>query len=361
MPEAESHTVRVDLPGREYDVVVGEGLLADSGAKIAALGFGNRLAVVSDSNVAPLYSGPLLESLSSAGFEPSLHTVPAGEASKSVSVVEEVCREMIRAGHDRSSALVALGGGVVGDLAGFVAAIFYRGIPFVQIPTTIVSQIDSSVGGKTGVNAPEGKNLIGAFHQPRLVLADTETLASLPAREFNEGFAEVIKHAAIRDGEMLDDIMKVGGPRGLGSLVARNVAIKARVVEDDERETSGTRAHLNYGHTIGHAIEAAGGYGRFLHGEAISLGLVAAGRISSQKVGLGVDSAQRVNAALQKFDLPTQLPADIGTDQILDLMKTDKKFAGGQIRFVVVPELGSAELRSDITEEEITAAIEALR
>jgi 3-dehydroquinate synthase len=360
MPD-QTETVRVELPGREYDVVVGSDLLVGSGERIAALGLGSRCAVVSDSNVSPLYGATVCQSLADAGIGATTVTVDSGEASKSMSVADSVCRDMIRAGHDRSSFLVALGGGVVGDLAGFVAAIFYRGIPFVQIPTTIVSQVDSSVGGKTGVNAPEGKNLIGAFHQPKLVIADTDTLTSLPAREFNEGFAEVIKHAAIRDAKMFEQIMKVDGPQGIGPLIARNVAIKARVVEEDERETSGTRAHLNYGHTIGHAIEAAGGYGRFLHGEAISLGLVAAGRISSQKTGLPESDTAQVIAALEKFELPTRLDDDLSTERLLELMKTDKKFKGGKIRFVVVPELGKAELRADVDEQEIEAAIEALR
>ena len=185
-----------------------------------------------------------------------------------------------QAGLDRKSFLVALGGGVIGDLAGFAAAIFQRGIPCVQIPTTVVSLVDSSVGGKTGVNTPEGKNLVGAFHQPKLVIADVETLKTLPDREYNEGYAEVIKHAAIRDTELLGLVENQGLSRDdLATLIARNVGIKARVVEEDERETTGTRALLNFGPTIGHGIEAAGGYGKYFHGEAISLGLVAAWRI----------------------------------------------------------------------------------
>ncbi len=333
------------------------------GHRCAGLGLAGRCALVSDTNVAPLYADEVGASLEAAGCEVVRVEVPAGEASKSMAVAEEVCRQMIRGGCDRSSFVVALGGGVVGDLAGFVAGIFYRGVPFVQLPTTVVSQVDSSVGGKTGVNAPEGKNLIGAFQQPRLVLADTRTLASLPEREFNEGFAEVIKHAAIRDAAMLDAIMAVGGAgdASLPGLVARNVAIKARVVEADERETSGERAHLNYGHTVGHAIEAAGGYGRFLHGEAISLGLVAAGTISEQTAGLPAADADRVVEALEKFGLPTRLPPDLETARLLELMRRDKKFEAGRIRFVTVPELGRAELRDDIGEEQIAAAIEALR
>ncbi len=354
-------TVRVDLPGREYDVLVGTGLLPGCGAAIGGLGIGGRCALLTDSTVGPLYADTVREALGAAGIEATTVTAEAGEASKSMAVAEDVCRQMIRDGHGRDSFLVALGGGVVGDLGGFVAAVFYRGIPFVQIPTTVVAQVDSSVGGKTGVNAPEGKNLIGAFHQPRLVVADTDTLGSLPAREFNEGFAEVIKHAAIRDAAMLDEVMAVEGSAGIAPLIARNVAIKARVVEADERETHGDRAHLNYGHTVGHAVEAAGGYGGYLHGEAISLGLVAAGTVSQQIAGLPGADAARVVAALEKFGLPTRLPAEIETGRLLELMGRDKKFRGGQIRFVVVPELGRAELRDGVGEGEIRAAIEALR
>ncbi|HRQ90292.1 MAG TPA: 3-dehydroquinate synthase family protein, partial [Bacteroidia bacterium] len=258
-------SISLQLANDRYEVLVGTGLIADTAALVAAhTGIrARKAAIVTDSNVAPLYADTVLASLSDAGIEAVLITVPAGEASKSMERVTEVCREMLRAGLDRKSFLVALGGGVVGDLAGFAAAIFQRGIPCIQIPTTIVSQVDSSVGGKTGVNTPEGKNLLGAFHQPRLVLADTDTLATLPDREFNEGFAEIIKHAAIRDASLLDLVEDHAAIREhLVDLVARNVAIKAAVVEEDERETTGTRALLNFGHTLGHGIEAAGGYGR---------------------------------------------------------------------------------------------------
>jgi len=359
MPE-ETITVSVELPGREYDVIIGNGILPFCGEHIASLNLGQRCAVISDSNVAPLYSETLCRSLSKEGIQSFPVNIDAGEASKSMTCAEKICRQMIADGHDRHSFVIALGGGVIGDLAGFAAAIFYRGIPFVQIPTTIVAQVDSSVGGKTGVNTPEGKNLIGSFHQPRLVIADTATLKSLPDREFNEGFAEVIKHAAIRDASMLDDIMSINGRDNLVGIIARNVAIKGRIVEEDEKETTGTRAHLNYGHTIGHAFEAAGGYGRFLHGEAISLGLIAANHISCNKAGLAPDQAERIRLALEKFSLQTSLPESPETEKLLKLIKKDKKFNNGSIRFVVVPELGRAELRDDITESDIISAIQSL-
>ncbi len=256
--------------------------------------------------------------------------------------------------------LIALGGGVVGDLAGFVAAIYYRGIPYVQIPTTVVSQVDSSVGGKTGVNASGGKNLLGAFHHPVLVLADPATLLTLPDREFNEGFAEIIKHAAIRDSEMLD-ILDPARRDGLADLIARNVGIKARIVVADEKEITGERALLNFGHTIGHAIEQAAGYGRFLHGEAISIGLHAALRLSVEKAGLSEAEAEKVVAALEAFQLPTRIPSDLETDALMEAMGHDKKFESGQVRFVLLERLGSAFLSSSVTAGEIRVILENLK
>jgi 3-dehydroquinate synthase len=364
LTEGNPLTISLRLAHDEYTVLVGTGLLDRCGAlAVERAGLrARRAAVVTDSNVAPLYAETVAASLRAAGIEPVPVVVPAGEASKSMERVTEVCRAMLRAGLDRKSFLVALGGGVVGDLAGFAAAIFQRGIPCVQIPTTIVSQVDSSVGGKTGVNTPEGKNLLGAFHQPRLVLADTDTLATLPEREFNEGFAEIIKHAAIRDASLLEIVEDRAGLRArLPELVARNVAIKAAVVEEDERETTGTRALLNFGHTLGHGIEAAGGYGRFLHGEAISLGLVAATRLSVEKSGLPAAEGERILAALRAYGLPTVLESDVADETVLEAMGRDKKFEGGQIRFVLLRRLGAAFVSDAVTAEDLRRALDALR
>ena len=355
-------SIRVDLsPPNNYEIIVGQNILDNSGEKIAEQFGRQHSAIISDSNVAPLYAKRVQQSLISDGIKSDIIIVPAGEASKSLSHVEEICREMIVSGHDRHSFVIALGGGVIGDLAGLVSSIFYRGIPLIQIPTTIVSQVDSSIGGKTGVNAPEGKNLIGSFHQPRLVIADTTTLQTLPEREFNEGFAEAIKHAAIRDGDMLEEIMRVDDPSNLDSLIAKNASIKTRVVEEDEKELLGTRAHLNYGHTIGHAIEAAGGYGKFLHGEAISLGLICANSISSKLFNFPLDQSDRIKNALIKFNLPVNLDKEISTDSILNIMKSDKKFKNGQIRFVALHELGKPELTDQVTEIMISEAIANIR
>ncbi len=354
--------VRVQLDQRSYDIVIGSGLLAIAGQTAVSLLQRKRCAVVTDSNVAPLYASTVLDSLSRAGIEATLITIPAGEASKSMAVVEDVCRQMLRAGLDRKSFLIALGGGVIGDLAGFAASIFLRGIPFIQMPTTILSQVDSSVGGKTGVNTPEGKNLLGTFAQPALVVADLDSLQSLPPREYREGFAEIIKHAAIRDASMFDAIIKVSEDRsGLADLIRRNVAIKARIVEEDEHETTGTRALLNFGHTIGHAIEASVPYGEFLHGEAIALGMVAAARLSAEISGLSSQSVEQIISLLQRFHLPTQLPASITDAAIIEHMKHDKKFSEGKIRFVLLRALGDAFVSNDVNLDHIERAIQSLR
>ncbi|MCX6966889.1 MAG: 3-dehydroquinate synthase [Verrucomicrobia bacterium] len=363
---SEIPSVPVPLGDRAYSVHIGAGILAQLGPRANELGseLGQRCAVVTDSNVAPLYSEAVLASLKAGGYSPTLITVPAGEVSKAMEVVEKVCDQMIAAGLDRKSWVVALGGGVVGDLAGFVAAIYYRGVPFVQIPTTVIAQVDSAVGGKTGVNATHGKNLIGAFHQPRFVLADVTTLQTLPPREFNEGIAEIVKHAAIRDRSLLEALCTPNlqfDPDALARIIRRNVEIKAAIVTEDEHETKGLRALLNFGHTVGHGIENAAGYGRFLHGEAISLGLVAACRLSVLKAGLAPEESQLLLDALARFQLPLRLPEDISTESLMAALRTDKKFAQGQVRFVLCPRLGEAFVSKDVTLEEIRAAVEALR
>jgi len=355
--------VHVNLAERSYDVLVEPGLLKRAGAVIHAAGLDGRAAVISDSRVAPLHAGVLLESLAAAGLSPSLHVIPAGEASKSMAQTEALCRAMIRDGHDRRSLVVALGGGVVGDLAGFVAAIFFRGIPFVQIPTTIVAQVDSSVGGKTGVNVDEGKNLLGAFHQPRLVLVDPETLRTLPAREFHEGFAEAIKHAAIRDAAMLDDLAALDPTnRDVASdLIARNIAIKARIVEADEHETRDIRALLNFGHTIGHGIEAAIPYGEMLHGEAIALGIRAALFLSQRHCNLAPAASSAVLQLLAKYQLPLVLADNLATVTIMEKLARDKKFAAGKIRFVLLDSPGNARVSDAVTLPDLRDAINHLR
>ncbi len=356
-------TVHLDLADRAYDILVEDGLLDRAGELIMASGLSAKAAIITDSNVETHHATTLLRALSKAGIEASTHTVAAGEASKSMAQAANLCSELIQSGHDRGSYVIALGGGVVGDLAGFVAAIFYRGVPFVQIPTSIVAQVDSSAGGKTGVNAPEGKNLIGAFHQPRLVIVDPLTLGTLPGREYREGYAEAIKHAAIRDAAMIDDLAALDPAHQHPSadLLARNLAIKARIVEEDEHETTGTRALLNFGHTIGHGIEASLPYGEMLHGEAISLGIRAALFLSEKINGLPAGQSQRILALLDQFQLPLILPQNISTETIMDKLRRDKKFTGGAVKFVLLRALGEAEVSTKVSLEDIREAVEHLR
>jgi 3-dehydroquinate synthase len=359
----ESASVHVSLGPRSYEVEVGPGLLDRLGA-VAADRFPGRTrtAVITDSNVGPLYAERTVASLQAAGLQVHLVTVPAGEASKSLRVAETVCGELARAGLDRKSFVVALGGGVIGDLAGFCASIYQRGIPYLQVPTTVLSQVDSSVGGKTGVNLPEAKNMVGCFHQPAHVLADTAVLASLKKREWNEGFAEIIKHACIRDADMLDAIAAVADGGGdLAALIRRNVAIKARIVEADEHETSGLRALLNFGHTLGHAVEAAAGYGGMLHGEAISLGLRAALVLSCRLCGLPESDAARVLDLLRRFDLPVVLDPALDPGELLRIARMDKKFEAGQIRFVLLRQLGDAFVSREVSEADLAAALAELK
>lgn len=348
-------------PASRYEVLFGEGLLQSVGPLCREHpALKGCCVVLTDDRVGPLYAERVLDSLQKASYAATLITVPAGEKSKSWAVLAEVCEKMVAAGLDRSSFLVALGGGVIGDLGGFAAAVYYRGIPFVQIPTTIVAQVDSSVGGKTGLNSQGGKNLLGAFHQPALVLADPTTLRSLPPREFNEGLAEMVKHAAIRDPAMLELIPSCWHP-DLTPVLARNVAIKAAIVQADEKETSGERALLNFGHTIGHAIENAAGYGEFLHGEAVSLGLVAALRISREIAGLPAEEEDKVISTLVRLGLPTHLHLAPPTEALLQAMRTDKKFTQGKIRFVLLRRLGDAFLSSEVTVPILERIIEELR
>lgn len=353
-------SVPVSLGSRSYEVLVGNDLLQALSGHIKPLGLGNKCAIITDSNVGPLYASRLQTNLQEAGFSAQIITVPAGEESKCLTVVGEICELMIAHRLDRSSFVIALGGGVIGDLAGFVASIYYRGIPFLQIPTTIVSLVDSAVGGKTGVNAIGGKNLIGAFHQPKLVLADVDTLSTLPLREFNEGFAEIIKHAIIRDRSMLEGFEQLD-LNNLAPLIARNVEIKASIVSEDEYETKGLRALLNFGHTVGHGIENAAGYGTYFHGEAISLGIIAAAHLSMEKAGLSPEDFALIVRNLERFKLPTKLPALISTEAIMNSLLSDKKFAQGAVRFVLTPHLGEAFVSKEVTLEEIRSAIENLR
>ena len=353
----------VDLKDRSYQIQIGSNLLESLGQKIAGLTSAKKCAIVTDDRVGPIYAERVLESLHSANIQPFLLTVSAGEKSKSLSTAEVLLDKMTEAGLDRSSFVIAFGGGVIGDLAGFVASIYFRGIPYIQIPTTVLAQVDSAIGGKTGVNLASGKNLVGSFHQPKAVFVDVSTLKTLPKREFNEGFAEIIKHAVIRDAELFQRLLNFerSNIEELTAIIQRNIEIKAAIVSQDEFETLGLRALLNFGHTIGHGIENAAGYGVLLHGEAISLGLVAAARLSVAKAGMSQADCDAIVSLLTHFELPTRLPETIATESILQALAKDKKFSDGQIRFVLSPKIGEAFLSKDITLKDIQREIEALR
>ena len=295
-----------------YRTLIGEQLLQETGERCRAIPLSGRCGVISDTNVASLYSDGVIKSLSASEFEPTLITIPAGEQSKTLDQAGAICDQLIAAGLDRQSFVIGLGGGVIGDISGFVAAIFHRGIPHVQIPTTLLAMVDSSIGGKTGVNTRAGKNLIGAFHHPSLVIDDVNLLKTLPRREFNHGFAEIIKHAIIADAEMFAALKdnKASDALALQSLIRRNIELKSNIVAKDELDRTGERALLNFGHTIGHAIERAGDYREFFHGEAVSLGIVAASAVSMKKAGLPKDQRDAIVDLLSAFELPTQLPAN---------------------------------------------------
>ena len=339
-------TVKVPLANRSYPIHIGAGLLADLGKHCARQKLGQRCAVISDATVARRYRKPALASLKAAGFETIFISQPAGEQAKTLKNVQACYDQLAKHRIERGSFIVALGGGVVGDMAGFVAATYLRGIDFVQVPTTLLAQVDSSVGGKVGVNLPAGKNLVGAFHQPKLVLCDLDTLRTLPAREFRAGLAEVIKYGIIYDAKLFArlerDLPKLlqQHPATLTAVIARCCQIKAEVVSQDEKET-GLRAILNFGHTLGHGLEAISKYGKYLHGEAISIGQVAAAKISEKSTGLPAQDFARIVSLFDKAGLPTQIKLTaLQTKQLFAAMQLDKKVSGGKIKFVLAKRIG---------------------
>jgi 3-dehydroquinate synthase len=357
----------VEIRGARYCywALVGSGLIRQLGKQARKLLSGQTCAIISDSNVEPLFAGRVKRSLISAGFKPTLITVPAGEKSKTLKQAGAICEQMVAAGLDRQSFVIGLGGGVIGDMSGFVAAIYHRGIPHIQIPTTLLAMVDSSIGGKTGVDTRAGKNLIGAFHHPSLVIDDVDVLKTLPRRQFNQGFAEIIKHAIIADTKMFKQLQswEARSPRrplALQQLLCRNIKIKSKIVAKDERDRSGERAILNFGHTVGHAIERAGNYRKFLHGEALSLGIVAACAVSIKRAGLPPRQRDAVIDLLRRFELPTCLPRNFPRNKIISAVKFDKKFEGGRTHFVVTPRIGAAYLTTDVMLEDIHKAVDEL-
>ena len=353
-------TVRVNIPSHAYDITVSPGLLSDIGPHLRRLTASPKAALVTDSHVAPLYAQTVQRSLESAGFTIALATIPAGEQHKTLATLSTIYDRILSFGVERSTPLVALGGGVVGDMTGFSAATILRGIPFVQVPTTLLSMVDASVGGKTGIDHPVGKNLIGAFHQPIAVLIDPAVLRSLPPRELRSGLAECIKHDIIRDPAGFDSLeQNISRALSLdvdylADLVAHNVAIKAKVVESDPFEKA-DRAHLNFGHTFGHAIETVSNYA-YAHGEAVALGMIAASHLASDIGLLPATSVQRITTLISSAGLPTS-GLTLDPDRILSSMIYDKKVKSGRLRFILPTQIGQVTIRDDIPSDAMRTAI----
>jgi 3-dehydroquinate synthase len=338
--------VVVDLGSRSYPVVIGSHVLAEVGPRLRAAGFRGRCALVTSERVGALYREPVLASLQGAGFRPAEVEIPDGEEHKNLAWAAVVYDRLLEAGVDRRSPVVVLGGGVVSDLAGFVAATLLRGLPTAILPTTLLGQVDAAIGGKTGVNHVAGKNLIGAFHQPRLVLADVAVLDTLPRREFLAGLAEVVKYGAIGDAALfahlearLADLLRLD-PEVLVPIVAACCRQKAAVVAEDEREERGGRAVLNFGHTVGHAIETLTDYKELLHGEAVAIGMVAAARVSRALGRCGTEAVERLERLLKRAGLPTDIPNGLTPAALALAMQHDKKSAAGRVRFVCLEAIG---------------------
>jgi len=368
------HDVTVELGERSYPIHIGSGILDTLGEACKAAGLAGRCLVVSDENVAPLYADRAFQSLEKAGFSPTFEVLPAGEPTKCHEQLIRLYSKAAELNLDRAHFIVALGGGVIGDLTGFAAASWLRGIRFVQVPTTLLSMVDSSVGGKTGINIAEGKNLVGAFHQPQLVLIDLETLQTLPVREFSAGMAEVVKYGVIWDKELfqsleatalrladLKSVDAVSSPQlqgeraedtvstdRMGEIISRCCEIKAEVVRQDERE-GGLRGILNFGHTLAHAIENVAGYGAYIHGEAVAIGMAYAVRLSTRLKGLRAEEAGRVEKLLAALGLPADAPG-LAWGDLRAAMAVDKKARDGQVKFVLVDRIDHAVMGCEVPE-----------
>ena len=342
-------TLEVDLGIRSYPIYIGANLI-DQPALFSACEKATSIYIVTNTTVAPLYAERLTNTLASFGKPVRTISLPDGESYKDWKNLQLIFDDLLKYGADRQSILVALGGGVIGDMTGFAAASFMRGVRFIQVPTTLLAQVDSSVGGKTGINHPLGKNMIGAFHQPVAVVADLSTLKTLPARELSAGLAEVIKHGAIADAAFLDWIeantaaLLACDTEAMAHAVLRSCQIKSAVVSADERE-GGIRATLNFGHTFGHAIEAGMGYGEWLHGEAVACGMVMGADLSCRLNHISKADLDRLRKVIQSMNLPTEAPK-FGAPRYMELMQVDKKTEGGQIRYVILEKIGKAQIKS---------------
>ena len=354
---AMSTVISVPLPQTPYQIHIGEGLLPHLGQQLQTLNLGQKILLVSNPEIFDNYGETVQQSLTQAGFTVAVHLIPAGEPYKTLESIASLYDTALTHRLERSSTLVALGGGVIGDMTGFAAATWLRGINFVQVPTTLLAMVDAAIGGKTGVNHPQGKNLIGAFYQPRLVYIDPLVLKTLPAREFRAGMAEVIKYGVIWDKALFEQLEAAPSlqnlsdlPSGLlATLITRSCQAKVDVVSQDEKE-AGLRAILNYGHTLGHAVESLTGYSQVNHGEAVGIGMVAAGQIA---VHLGLWSptdCDRQNALITKTGLPQAMPSHLSFQAILDTLQTDKKVKAGKVRFILPEAIGQVKITDEVTE-----------
>jgi 3-dehydroquinate synthase len=356
--------IRVELAERSYDISIGSNILEGVGDNLKSFGLSPKIALVSNPTVFSLYGERASVSVKKAGFDLLTVIIPDGEEYKDLLWVQHIYNELLKAKLDRLSALFALGGGVIGDITGFAASTYMRGIPYIQMPTTLLAQVDSSVGGKTGVNHKLGKNMIGTFWQPRLVWIDVETLKTLPKRELLAGLAEVIKYGVIHDKELFD-FLEVNRDKilnldrdALTNIIKRSCEIKAEVVSKDERE-SGLRAILNYGHTIGHAIETVTEYKRFLHGEAVAIGMYLEARLSQMLNFIKGDQVFKIKNLIDSYGLPSEMPADIDINSILLSIQLDKKVVAGELKFILPEKIGSVRIHKGITEKFIKELLQS--
>jgi 3-dehydroquinate synthase len=357
--------VDVSLGPKSYSVVVERGVLTTVGARLKALRVGSRVALVTSASILRLYGKPVTESLEEAGFTVTVVDVPEGESAKVLTVAEQCWNALLAAGLDRTSTVLALGGGAVGDLAGFVAATYMRGLNFAQIPTTVLAQVDASIGGKTAIDHPTAKNLIGAFYQPRIVLVDPSTAATLPERDYRSGLAEIVKHGIVLDAEYFADLersvseIRARDGATLERIIGGSCRLKANVIERDPEEKSELRFALNYGHTIGHALEAATAFGRWTHGEAVSLGIVAEARLAARLGIGGAETADRQERLLAAVGLPVRL-GDVDPDAVLAATRRDKKSRDGRVPFVLAPSIGSFRVVYDVPLDEARVVLAGL-
>ena len=354
----------VNVPQNSYKIAIASGNLSQLGSQMQQLNIGKKVLLISNPEIFNYYGNICAKSLEAAGFEVCKHLIPAGETYKHLQSIEKVYDTALANRLERSSTLVALGGGVIGDMTGFAAATWLRGVNFVQVPTSLLAMVDASVGGKTGVNHPQGKNLIGAFYQPKLVLIDPDVLKTLPEREFRAGMAEVIKYGIIWDEDLFTkleqapyiDSFQTIDRELLETILIRSCQAKADVVSQDEKE-SGIRAILNYGHTIGHAVESLTNYQEFVHGEAVAIGMIAAGKIAMNMGLWNAEEAQRQDTLIRKTGLPTEIPSNLELNNILKTLQSDKKVKAGKVRFVLPTTIGKVIITDKVTEEIIGKAI----